>query len=128
MTGDDLRPPIPATLEHRPTVGGLVAPWVNVALADGGVDFRTTHHSKWQRCWVEGLCQTCGEPLTRRPVVLLGGPNQIQPGGYFAERPLHPECAAYATRACPMVAGRRTHYAEHEPLAAGARGQEAGPS
>src|SRR5882757_3826427 len=30
---------IPASCSGRPTVGGVVAPFVNIRLADGGVDF-----------------------------------------------------------------------------------------
>lgn len=118
---NDLRPPIPVALAHRPTIGGLVAPWVNVPLADGGVDFRATHHSKWLRAWTEGICQTCGRSLTVRPVVFLGGRNEF--AGYFGEPPLHPECAAYAQRACPMVAGRQAAYGDRPELAHGQRGK-----
>lgn len=113
--------PIPAALAERPTVGGLACPWVNVTLADGGCDFRTTHQAKWMQCWQQGLCQTCGEPLAT-PQAFLGGPNQAAPGGYFTEPPLHPWCAAYATRACPMVAGRMSHYAARQALADSKRG------
>jgi hypothetical protein len=116
-----IRPPIPGGLTHRPTTGGLVVPWVNVTLADGGVDFRTAHQSKWVRCWVEGLCQTCGEPLTLRPVVFFGGPNQVEK--YFDEPPLHPWCAAYAQQACPMVAGRMATYADRDVISHGRRGK-----
>jgi hypothetical protein len=119
---DAVRPPIPMRLLDRPTIGGLVCPWVNVALADGGVDFRSAHNAKWQRCWLDRICQTCGQPLDRT-VVLFGGPNQIKPNGYFTEPPLHPECAAYAAKACPMVAGRMPTYAEHDPLVEGKRGK-----
>jgi hypothetical protein len=113
-------PPIPAALAHRPTVGGLVIPWANVALADGGVDFRSAHHSKWVRCWVHGICQTCGLPLDT-PVVLLGGPNQLD--SYFDEPPLHPWCAAYVIKACPMVAGRQERYADRRHVSEGHRGK-----
>lgn len=50
--------PIPASCAHRPTVGGLVAPFVNIRLADGGVDYRTPHQATYARCWTENLCQT----------------------------------------------------------------------
>ncbi|HEX5347897.1 MAG TPA: hypothetical protein VFW64_12485 [Pseudonocardiaceae bacterium] len=121
MTDAYIRPSIPVSLAHRPTVGGLVAPWVNVTLADGGIDFRTTHHAKWVQAWTQGVCQTCGEPLRLRPVVFLGGPNQL--ATYFTEPPLHSWCAAYAEQACPMVAGRLPTYADREELAHGKRGQ-----
>lgn len=112
--------PIPAALLHRPTVGGLVKPWVNVELADGGVDFRATHNARWQRCWREEICQVCAEPLTQRPLVFLGGPNQLE--NYFSEPPLHPWCMRYASRACPMVAGRMSHYPARARLSEGKRG------
>jgi hypothetical protein len=113
--------PIPARLAHRPTVGGLVQPWMNVALADGGVDFRSHHRSRAQLCWAENRCQVDGELLTR-PAVLFGGPNQLR-RLLFDEPALHPECAVYASKACPMVAGQLTHYAAHGIVSAGPRGQ-----
>lgn len=118
----EVRPPIPVTLAHRPTIGGLVAPWVNVPLADGGVDFRTTHHTKWMQAWTQGICQTCGEPLKLRPVVFLGGPTQLD--SYFTEPPLHSWCATYAEQACPMVAGRLATYAERPEITHGKRGKK----
>lgn len=114
------RPPIPSTAADRPTVGGVVAPWANVQLADGGVDFRSQHNSRWLRCWREYLCQMCGNPLTR-PMVALCGPNQLREL-LFDEPPLHPECAVYASKACPMVAGERTHFADRDLVSSGRRG------
>ncbi|OIN80749.1 hypothetical protein [Mycobacterium malmoense] len=120
MHPDTIRPPIPATCESRPTVAGLVVPFANVRLADGGVDFRSQHESTVQRCWREGLCQLCGTTL-RRPIVFLGGPRQVA-ALQFDEPPLHPECAVYASQACPMVAGRIDRYATRDPVSAGPRG------
>jgi hypothetical protein len=93
---------------------------VNVQLADGGVDFRVAHHRKWGEAWTQWRCQTCGERLLR-PTVLFGGPEQVA-RLLFDEPPLHPECALYASRACPMVAGRQERYRGSEPVSAGARG------
>lgn len=114
------RPPIPRALFHRPTIGGLVCPWVNVTLADGGVDFRVAHQSKWLRAWMECRCQTCGMPI-EGVKVFLGGDIQVR--DYFDEPPLHPWCASYAEAACPMVAGRLTHYADRPPVSDGQRGK-----
>lgn len=116
-----LTTPIPARLASRPVIGGLVVPWFNVRLADGGVDFRVQHRSKAVRCWTEGLCQTDGQPLTR-PIVFLGGSNQVR-RLLFDEPGLHAECAMYATRACPMVAGRQEHYASGIPVSKTRRGK-----
>lgn len=113
-------PPIPASCAHRPTVGGLVAPVINVRLADGGVDFRTPHQGTYERCWRQGLCQTCGNPLGDL-AVFFGGPRQLAKL-HFDEPPLCPACAVYASQACPMVAGRMTHYADRQRLTEGRRG------
>jgi hypothetical protein len=120
VTEPTATPPIPARLAYRPTVGEVVIPWVNVRLADGGVDFRTTHRRRWEQAWQQGVCQVCGTPLDVRPVVLLGGPNQI--ASYFTEPPLHPECARYAGQACPMVAGRMSAYPDRPLVSLGSRG------
>ena len=42
MMPADIRPPIPVRLAHRPTVGGLVQPWVNVVLAQAEKAFQRT--------------------------------------------------------------------------------------
>lgn len=114
------QPAIPASCADRPTVGGLVAPFVNIRLADGGVDFRSPHQATYERCWREGLCQTCGRPLTPL-VVFFGGPRQLR-NRRFDEPPLCTPCAVYASHACPMVAGRMPHYADRERLSEGKRG------
>ena len=122
MMTADIRPPIPVRLAHRPTVGGLVQPWVNVVLADGGVDFRQTRGKQWRDAWTKRLCQVDGHPHGEL-MVFLGGPNQIAEGGFFDEPPLHPECAAYAMRACPMISGRMSHYRSAPSVTEGKRGQ-----
>lgn len=120
MVEPSATPPIPARLAYRPTLGGLAIPWINVRLADGGADFRSTHRRRWEQAWQQGVCQTCGETLDQRPVVLLGGPNQL--ASYFTEPPLHPECAHYAGKACPMVAGRMPVYPDRPNVSLGPRG------
>lgn len=96
-------------------------PWANVQLADGGVDFRSQHETKVQRCWRECLCQLCGIRVDRPPIVLFGGPRQVA-ALQFDEPPLHPECAVYASQACPMIAGRIDRYADRDAVSSGHRG------
>jgi hypothetical protein len=116
----DLTPDIPMSCVDRPTVGGLVAPFVNVRLADGGVDFRSPHQATYERCWTHGLCQTCGTKIG--PVaVFFGGPDQVA-ARLFDEPPLCPPCAVYASKACPMVAGRMSNYADRVSVSGGKRG------
>lgn len=119
---DDIRPPIPLSLTHRPVVGGLAAPYVNLRLADGGVDFRSPYTKAYERCWREDLCQTCGNRIPGDLAVLFGGPNQFR-SGRFDEPPLCPPCAVYATKACPMVAGRQDRYADRDRISQGHRGK-----
>lgn len=114
-------PPIPATCARRPTIAGVVIPWVNVQLADGGVDFRAQHQSRAQRCYQDSTCQVCALPIPR-PIVFLGGPRQLAKL-QFDEPPLHPECAVYVSKACPMVAGRMERFADRATVSSGRRGQ-----
>jgi hypothetical protein len=117
---DVLRPPIPASLADRPVTGGISVPWINVELADGGADFRSTHRTKFEEAWSKCLCQSCGNPATPR-AVLVCGPRQILSGDYD-EPPVCPPCALYAGQACPMVAGRQTSYADRRRTVEGYRG------
>ncbi len=56
------------------------------------------------RCISEYRCQIDGQPLTR-PLVVLVTERQLA-DRYSPEAALHPECAAYSVRACPVVAGQ----------------------
>lgn len=116
-----LRPQIPAWLAGCPVQGGLVVPWINVHLADGGYDFRAPHRAKVEQCWRECRCQICGRKIVGT-LLLFGGPNQIR-DMTFDEPPMHQQCAAYARQACPMVAGRLARYATSAPVSHGARGK-----
>jgi hypothetical protein len=122
MTDSDLKPPIPATLASRPLKGGLAYPWVNVELADGGADYRSTHYARYEQAWTQCLCQSCGNPTGGR-AVLVCGPRQIL-NHRFDEPPVCPPCAMYASRACPMVAGRTEIYPDRPKVAAGHRGSK----
>lgn len=122
MPPDHGPPPIPTTCAHRPTIGGRVAPWVNVQLADGGVDFRNQHRARVEYALSRKVCQVCGTGL-RYPMVLLGDSDSLVQL-LFAEPPLHAECAVYTTRACPMVAGEKAQYATGPSLSQGPRGKE----
>jgi hypothetical protein len=114
--------PIPATCADRPTIGGRVIPYINVQLRDGGVDFRRQHRSRVIETLVKRLCQVCAQPL-RHPIVLLGGPEDLK-HLTFHEPPAHAECAVYATKACPMLAGERTRPATGPSVVEGRRGEQ----
>jgi hypothetical protein len=95
---------------------------VNVALADGGSDFRSTHRTRFEKSWLECRCQSCGRLASPR-AVLVCGPRQIL-HGHYDEPPACPPCALYASRACPMVAGRLVSYPDRQRVTEGHRGQK----
>jgi hypothetical protein len=95
-------------------------PWVNVTLADGGADFRSTHRARYEKSWTDCVCQSCGSPA-RPYAVLVCGPRQILTHR-FDEPPVCPPCALYASRACPMVGGRVEVYPDRPRVSEGKRG------
>lgn len=117
---DSMRPPIPASLAHRPERGGVALPWVNAGLAGGGVDFRSPHTARYEQAWKECLCQACGRPAGPR-AVLVCGPRQVLTLR-FDEPPACPPCALYASRACPFVSGRAVTYPDRPRITEGHRG------
>lgn len=121
MSETGTRPPIPASLADRPVRGGISMPWVNVELADGGVDFRSAHQTRFAECWTRALCQSCGNP-TGDPAVLVCGPRQIL-HRRFDEPPVCPPCALYVSRACPMVNGNTEVYPQRPRVSQGHRGK-----
>lgn len=101
-------PPIPTRLADRPTVAGLVVPWISVQHADGGAALGAVHASRQDACVRNGWCQIDGQHLGAR-IVLFARRTDLD-RGYVVEPGFHPECAAYSAKACPMLTGRMAHY------------------
>ncbi|MFV2172402.1 hypothetical protein ACFHW2_11530 [Actinomadura sp. LOL_016] len=108
--------PIPVRCAHRPTVRGLVVPWVTLNHPHAGHLLGQTRPDRVAACVRDRLCQTCGHTLGDR-VVVICRPQDL--ADYSAEPGMHPECAAYSTRACPMLNGRMTHHRKR-PVGLGA--------
>lgn len=104
-----MTPPIPVHLAGRPTHGGLVVPWVSVILADGTPVLGNMHGARVDQALFYRLCQICGLPIRPRPIVLFASETS-HANGQTSEPGMHPECAAYAAKACPMVNGRMQHW------------------
>ncbi|MEU8265399.1 hypothetical protein AB0C02_32975 [Micromonospora sp. NPDC048999] len=101
-------PDIPLQLAGRPTVGGLVVPWITGRTPDGRYRFGAVDLHRQNRALTDRLCQTCGVQLGARMVFALRDSDlrllvSPEPG-------MHPVCAAYSATACPMLAGRMSHY------------------
>lgn len=114
--------PIPLRLAGRPTQGGLVVPWISVQLGDGGFDLGNMHTSRVNTCFYKQSCQICGELIVGRLVFFLT--ESTLDTMVATEPPMHPECAAYAAKACPMVTGRMRHYRTSLSRAYGPAGEQ----
>lgn len=101
--------PVPFRLESRPRQGGLIVPWVSVSLADGTYDFGNMHNTRAGICFTQTRCQIDGDLIQPQPIVFFVSEPNLD-DMTTTEPPVHPECAAYSRRACPMVAGQMKHY------------------
>jgi hypothetical protein len=101
-------PDIPVRLSRRPVVGGLAVPWVVAQHADGTPVLGFISGERTAACLAGRLCQACGERLGS-PLVLMARARDVV-AGYVAEPGLHPECAAYSAKACPMLARTMARY------------------
>lgn len=120
---DDIRPPIPARYPQKNIRAGLAMPFVNVRLADGGVDLRSQHYARVKECWETSRCQLCAQQIAYDDgAALVGSPVAIREL-VFSEPPMHRECMVYATRACPVLSGRWANYPKGPSLAEKSRGQ-----
>jgi hypothetical protein len=105
-------PPIPVRLVDRPTIGGLVVPYITPRTADGRYLFGGVDARRQQRCLTQRRCSVCGRALIEQPddrLILFMRLSDL-PHRRTSEPALDPVCAAYTQAACPMVAGRLTHY------------------
>ncbi|GAA3832235.1 hypothetical protein GCM10022226_61830 [Sphaerisporangium flaviroseum] len=107
-----MNPPILARLGRCPTQGGRVIPAVSARHSNGTAIFSINHPVRRDTCLRDKLCGVCEQRLADgtddRIVIVVRPVDLIR--GYTAEPALHPECSAYASRACPMLAGTMDHY------------------
>jgi len=101
-------PNIPLRLAGRPTLGGLVVPWTTGRTPDGRYRFGAVDLDRHNQAMTDRLCQTCGTPLEDRIVFAMRGGDLRALTSH--EPAMHPVCSAYASIACPMIAGRMQHY------------------
>ncbi|MFB7720171.1 hypothetical protein [Nocardia sp. NPDC056100] len=106
------RPPIPARLHDKPTAQGLTIPYLTLchrgrlAPVWGAID-----PHRYALVLTLRLCQVCGENLGdgegpgNRVIVFVRPQDWLR--GVGPEPGVHPECAAYSIRACPMLVPRQ---------------------
>ncbi|MEU7855143.1 hypothetical protein [Nonomuraea sp. NPDC049141] len=95
---------IPIQFAYAPTHNGMVIPYIALRHADGTPEFGQIDHDRVAECLLEKRCQLCAQRLTDT-AVLMARPQDFG-AGYGPEPAQHPQCAAYAIRACPMLSGR----------------------
>jgi hypothetical protein len=76
---------------------------------DRGHHLGQVDDTKRSRAILGRLCQICGEGLYADRYVVFGR-EADRSQGYVVEPAMHPECAAYTAKACPMLAGELDHY------------------
>jgi hypothetical protein len=96
-------------------MGGLVVPYTTLRLPDGRWRFGAIDAARQTKAFNERLCQICGTDLDRRIVFAMRDTDLRELTSH--EPGMHPECSAYSATACPMLAGRMSHYQAH-PMAA----------
>lgn len=103
-------PLIPASLHDRPVQGGLAVQWIALK-THHGYDFAGCEGRKVNLSMLDALCQIDGRPITG-PFVFFAARDQLQDLDDIVvdAPPMHPECALYSGRACPMVTGRLEAY------------------
>lgn len=99
--------PIPASCAGRPTVGGLVVPYISVQ-GSAMVALGSVHRTRVVECILANLCQVCGGDLTR-PMVVFATQSGVD-RRYSGEPPVCGPCAGYSAAACPMLNGRQKAY------------------
>ena len=100
--------PIPQSLQHLPTLGGLVVPWITPRTGDGRYLFGSIDRDRQDQALRRRWCGVCGLPLQDRLVLMM---RLSDLGRRCTNEPaLHPWCAAYTSTACPMIAGRLDSY------------------
>ncbi|MGE3272802.1 MAG: hypothetical protein AB7P40_28960 [Chloroflexota bacterium] len=94
---------------------GLPIPFAQLRV-DGRPDFRSLDQALVKQCVESRLCGLCGRVLDYW-IAFIGGPACRQ-NRLFKDPAMHPDCAAYAARACPFIAGSKTKYSSR-PLPEG---------
>jgi hypothetical protein len=111
-------PAVPVHLQHRPTSGGLVVPAITPRTTRGRYLFGTFTDLAQYRLLSQYRCQICARPLPRT-AVLFARPCDLLLR-CTPEPATCPPCAAYSSRACPMISGQLRQYrASRHPALAG---------
>src|SRR4051812_154693 len=110
---DDSLPLIPLSLQHLPTAGGLVVPWITPRTGDGRYLLGSVDRRLADRALLNRWCGVCGRSLESRAVLVMRLSDLSRQ--CTNEPALHPWCAVSTSKSCPMVGGRLGHYRSSLP-------------
>ncbi len=83
---------------------GYPVPYI-VLRGTAGPVFAANDEIRVQRCLTDGLCQICGQQMTKKDCWLVGGPlSAFHPNGAFLDPACHYDCLQYALIVCPYLA------------------------
>jgi len=116
-SSDSSRPPILARLHNAPAAQGLTIPFITLRHSGGRAPlWGAIDPVRLHAVQAFELCQICGQSFGEKVVVMLRPQDWLR--GLAPEPGMHPECAHYAHRGCPVLSGRMSH---HRPAATSAR-------
>lgn len=105
--------PIPDRMKKLAVWHGFPIPYVNV-VNDGVPDFRCTDQLKMQRCMNNRRCGICGQEIPRTEWCYFISGEEALEDRLFMDPAMHRECAYYAAKVCPFLAGTKRQHAEAE--------------
>lgn len=99
--------PIPERMRNLPLWNGFPITFVTT-VNDGIPDFRVVDITRVHRCMEHELCGICGQKIDGW-FAFIGGELALS-NSLFIDPAMHHECAYYAARVCPYLAGTKREY------------------
>jgi hypothetical protein len=101
--------PIPARLRHLKLWHGFPITYVTQMNGDQP-DFRTIDVVRVLYCMKYRVCGICGGDISDNEWICFIGGQKSAASRAFIDPPMHSECAYYAAKVCPYLAGTRREY------------------
>lgn len=101
--------PIPERMKHLTVWNGYPIPYINV-ITDGVPDFRCNDMVKVHRCIEQKRCGICGGDFERGEWYFFIAGSDVLEDRLFLDPAMHKECAYYATKVCPFLAGTKRQH------------------
>ena len=109
-------PPMPESVQKLPTFQGWPVPWFVEEPPEGHeYDLRVVSEAKRRRAMDYRLCGICGGEIPDPGWVAFIGGNLSVQNRLFSDPGSHEECARYAAKVCPYLAGTMRQHTDVDP-------------